>query len=61
MHCGYPISPLRERIYADADARRIGVLVYTGSPDAEGTLGGLVQRARHFEQNLVEAPRLSAP
>ncbi len=60
MHCGYPTSSLRERIYADADAGRFGALVYTGSPDAEGTLGGLVQQARHFEEHLVEALRLSA-
>jgi hypothetical protein len=28
---------------------------YTGSPDAEATLGGLVQQARHFEEHLVQA------
>src|SRR5262249_43017520 len=32
----------------------------TGSPDAEGTLGGLVQQARHFEDHLVQALRTSA-
>lgn len=60
MRCGYPTSSLRERIYADTAAGRFGVLVYTGSPDAEGTLGGLVQQARHFEDHLAEALRLSA-
>lgn len=60
MRCGYPTSSLRERIYADAGAGRFGVLIYTGSPDAEGTLGGLVQQARHFEDHLAEALRLSA-
>ena len=34
--------------------------MYTGSPDAEGTLGGLVQQARHFEDHLGEALRISA-
>lgn len=60
MRCGYPTSSLRERIYADTGAGRFGVLIYTGSPDAEGTLGGLVQQARHFEDHLTEALRLSA-
>ena len=41
MRCGYPASSIRERIYADAMAGRYGVLLYTGSPDADGTLGGL--------------------
>jgi hypothetical protein len=45
MRCGYPASSIRERIYADVVAQRFGILVYTGSPDAEGTLGGLVQQA----------------
>ncbi|MDE2907321.1 MAG: hypothetical protein OXQ28_14700, partial [Acidobacteriota bacterium] len=31
------------------------LLVYTGSPDAEGTLGGLVQQARHLEDHIVRA------
>jgi hypothetical protein len=60
MRCGYPTSSLHERIYADYDGGRFGVLVYTGSPDAEGTLGGLVQQARHFEDHLGEALRISA-
>lgn len=40
LECGYPASSLRERIYGSHD--RYGILVYTGSSDAEGTLGGLV-------------------
>lgn len=60
MRCGYPTSSLRERIYADTGAGRFGVLIYTGSPDAEGTLGGLVSQGRHFEDHLAEALRLSA-
>ena len=39
MRCGYPASSLRERIYADAIENRFGLLIYTGSPDADGTLG----------------------
>lgn len=60
MRCGYPASSIRERIYADAVAQRYGILLYTGSPDAEGTLGGLVQQARHFEDHLAEALRQAA-
>jgi MrfA Zn-binding domain len=60
MRCGYPASSIRERIYADLMAQRFGILLYTGSPDAEGTLGGLVQQARHFEDHLVQALRMSA-
>ena len=36
MNCGYPASSIRERIYADAEAERFGILLYTGSPDADG-------------------------
>lgn len=60
MRCGYPASSIRERIYADAEAGRFGVLLYTGSPDAEGTLGGLVQQARHIESHLDHALRMGA-
>lgn len=47
--CGYSSSALRERLYIaepsdDADAMN-GVLIYTGSPDSEGSLGGLVRLA----------------
>jgi hypothetical protein len=57
IRCGYPASSLRERIYADTVAERFGILIYTGSPDAEGTLGGLVQQARYFEDHLAVALR----
>ena len=55
MRCGYPASSIRERIYAETDLDRFGILLYTGSPDAEGTLGGLVQQARHIEDHLAQA------
>ena len=60
MRCGYPASFIRERVYADAQADRFGILLYTGSPDAEGTLGGLVQQGRHLEDHLAQALRMSA-
>jgi hypothetical protein len=60
MRCGYPASSIRERIYADTVGERYGILLYTGSPDAEGTLGGLVQQARYVEEHLLHALRNGA-
>jgi hypothetical protein len=60
MRCGYPASSIRERIYSDPIGGRFGLLLYTGSPDADGTLGGLVQEARHLEDHLAHALRLGA-
>lgn len=57
MRCGYPASSIRERIYSDEPSGRFGLLLYTGTPDAEGTLGGLVQQARHIEEHLAQALR----
>lgn len=55
VECGYSASALRERLYvSEADAAgpsMNGVLVYTGSPDSEGSLGGLVRLA---EPELLE-------
>lgn len=59
LRCGYPTSSLRERIYADLGGSRFGILLYTASPDSEGTLGGLVQQARHIEAHLAHALGLS--
>lgn len=59
MRCGYPASSIRERIYADSAGGRYGLLLYTGTPDAEGTLGGLVQQARHLEAHLAHALRMA--
>ncbi len=58
LHCGYPMSAIRERIYADAANGRYGILLYTGSPDSSGTLGGLVQQARAIEEHLANALRI---
>ena len=55
VECGYSASALRERLYvSEADGSRPpmnGVLIYTGSPDSEGSLGGLVRLA---EPGLLE-------
>ena len=55
MHCGYPAASIRERIYADDAGERYALLLYTASPDAEGTLGGLVQEARRVDHHLESA------
>jgi hypothetical protein len=60
MRSGYPASSIRERIYFDMDENRFGLLLFTGSPDAEGTLGGLVQEARYLEDHLTQALRMGA-
>ena len=60
IRCGYPASAIRERVYADDAAARFGILLYTGSPDAEGTLGGLVQQARSIEDHLEHARETGA-
>ena len=49
LRCGYPASSIRERIYAIPEIG-FGVLLYTGSSDAEGTLGGLVQLGRQIHE-----------
>jgi hypothetical protein len=59
MECGYSASSIRERIYASSAGH--GILLYTGTPDSEGTLGGLVQAGRRIEahlQNAVDLGRL---
>ncbi len=49
IDCGYSSSALRERLYVvedeDGQTAMNGVLIYTGSPDSEGSLGGLVRLA----------------
>jgi len=42
LECGYSSASLQERIYAASGAPGMaGVLIYTATPDADGTLGGL--------------------
>ncbi len=45
ISCGYSSTSIRERIYSATGANgspMSGLLLYTASPDSEGTLGGLV-------------------
>ena len=53
LDCGYPASSLRERVYASEG--RYGILIYTGSSDSDGTLGGLVEAGRRFTEHLRNA------
>ena len=42
LECGYSSASLQERIYvAEGDDPMAGILVYTSTPDSDGTLGGL--------------------
>lgn len=48
LDCGYSASSVRERIYSSTEPNRrmAGILLYTASPDSEGSLGGLVDLGR---------------
>jgi hypothetical protein len=59
LECGYPASSLRERIFVSGASD--GILIYAGSSDAEGTLGGLVQAGREIRRHVrmaLEAGKL---
>lgn len=63
--CGYGSASLRERIYCDLkDSSRpmSGVLIYTASGDAEGSMGGLVRQGKpgRLEGSLVRAIKRAA-
>jgi hypothetical protein len=61
LDCGYNTSSIRERIYVGTQG--CGILLYTGTSDAEGTLGGLVQAGRRIGEYLrlaLELGRLCA-
>jgi Domain of unknown function (DUF1998) len=60
LECGYPLSSLRERVYAFPAPRpdmpdRFGILIYTASAGAQGTLGGLVEIANRIPDILNSA------
>lgn len=58
LDCGYSASSIRERIYVEE--KGAGILLHTGTPDAEGTLGGLVNAARDLEGLVRGALELGA-
>ena len=55
LECGYPASSIRERIFCMPDNGHFGILIYTGSSDAEGTLGGLVSAGRSIARHIRRA------
>jgi len=60
--CGYGSASLRERLYCDTGAdgnSMAGILIYTASGDAEGSMGGLVRQGlpRRLEQTIIRAIR----
>jgi len=57
LECGYPASSIRERVYALPQIG-YGVLLYTGSSDAEGTLGGLIEVGRRIAGSIRGALEL---
>lgn len=58
LECGYSTASLRERLYIDDETDGMcGVLIYTGTSDSDGTLGGLQARA---ETELMVSTLLGA-
>lgn len=57
LECGYPASSIRERVYCNRDTG-YGILLFTGSSDAEGTLGGLVQVGSRISAHVEAALEL---
>jgi hypothetical protein len=57
LECGYPLSSLKERIYASggAQADRFGILIYTSTAGGQGTLGGLSSMAARAGELLARA------
>lgn len=53
LECGYGASSIRERIYAGQSG--YGILLFTGSPGSEGTLGGLVDVGKDIGRHLRAA------
>lgn len=60
LECGYAASALRERIYcgpsaSDPTTPMAAILLSTGTPGTEGTLGGLVEQGRQIRAHLQHA------
>jgi hypothetical protein len=59
LDCGYSSTSIRERIYSSEDRRdpMAGILLYTATPDSDGSLGGLADKGRpdRFEPLLQDA------
>ena len=59
LECGYPISSLKERIYASGagQGERFAILIYTSTAGGQGTLGGLSNMAERVSDMLDRATR----
>lgn len=60
LECGYSTTSLRERIYAQSgELEMAGLLIYTATSDADGTLGGLARQADpvRIEKTVISAIR----
>jgi hypothetical protein len=57
LDCGYSASAIRERIYAGKSGH--GILLYTGTPGSEGSLGGLVEMGKNIGRHLDRALELA--
>jgi hypothetical protein len=59
LECGYSASAIRERIYCGPSASdptsMAAILLSTGTPGSEGTLGGLVEQGRRIPEHLRRA------
>jgi len=58
LECGYASASLRERIYSSTESDTMaGLLIYTASPDSQGSLGGLVEMAKpsNFDSLMSKA------
>lgn len=58
LQCGYSSSSIKERIYTtlnylEKPLDMAGILIYTATPDAEGSLGGLVREGKKENLDLI--------
>ena len=51
--CGYSLASLRERLYVSEEKNMYGIMLFTSSPDCEGSLGGIVSQAENLDK-LIE-------
>jgi hypothetical protein len=60
LDCGYSSTSLRERIYSSTDPAfpQAGILIYTATPDSDGSLGGLVEMGKPDELGPLAARAL---
>lgn len=53
ISCGYSSASLRERLFVDAERKMAGLLIYTATPDSDGSLGGLERQGRSSRMNEI--------